>query len=422
MSLTKVSYSMIQGVPISVLDYGADPTGVADSTAAIAAAYAKVISDVASYSLVFPTGTYRYSASPNFGVTALNVYGIGQVKLNYTGTDNALIFDAGTTAYVFNACFLGEFIVDAPITAKNGIYLRSVHHSKIQARIVGCGPTYSGLETHFSVCTEFWVDVTNTGAFGANQPLLGYKLGAREAAEQTSACTFYNPIVEGVSTNGIELTSAAQCQFIGGTSEGHNTGYGIYVMAASTRNTFHGIDCEANANGFIDYGNYNSYIGCLFADSSSNYGTNNTHVAGQYGGITNNGSMSLTGVSYTGLSGSGKTAKNTVYNITAGYFEEDLTVNSLQNTVNSVASGVATTIVTLPSARSRFFNVYANIPGTGNATAYRAIATVYQDLTASSIVSQTNGSGLTITLSGQNIQVTQTSGSAQTIQVIAQAL
>jgi hypothetical protein len=38
MSLTKVTYSMIQGAAVNVLDYGADPTGVADSTAAIQAA------------------------------------------------------------------------------------------------------------------------------------------------------------------------------------------------------------------------------------------------------------------------------------------------------------------------------------------------------------------------------------------------
>src|SRR4030066_621282 len=38
MSLTKVPYSMIKGAPVNVLDKGADPTGGADSTAAIQAA------------------------------------------------------------------------------------------------------------------------------------------------------------------------------------------------------------------------------------------------------------------------------------------------------------------------------------------------------------------------------------------------
>lgn len=39
MSLTKVSYSMINSAPFSVLDYGADPTGATDSAAAILAAF-----------------------------------------------------------------------------------------------------------------------------------------------------------------------------------------------------------------------------------------------------------------------------------------------------------------------------------------------------------------------------------------------
>lgn len=53
MALTKVSYSMIDGAPINVLDYGADPTGVADSAAAIQAAIDTTLP------LYFPEGTYK---------------------------------------------------------------------------------------------------------------------------------------------------------------------------------------------------------------------------------------------------------------------------------------------------------------------------------------------------------------------------
>ena len=38
MTLTKASFSMITGAPINVLDFGADPTGVADSLPAFNAA------------------------------------------------------------------------------------------------------------------------------------------------------------------------------------------------------------------------------------------------------------------------------------------------------------------------------------------------------------------------------------------------
>ena len=54
MSLTKVTYSMILGAPVNILDYGADPTGVADSTAAFQAA-------VNAGSVVVPPGNYTMS-------------------------------------------------------------------------------------------------------------------------------------------------------------------------------------------------------------------------------------------------------------------------------------------------------------------------------------------------------------------------
>lgn len=52
MSLTKVSYSMIQGSPINVLDFGADPTGAEDSTAAFTAA------QLVGKNIYAPQGTY----------------------------------------------------------------------------------------------------------------------------------------------------------------------------------------------------------------------------------------------------------------------------------------------------------------------------------------------------------------------------
>ena len=59
MSLTKVSYSMISGAPANVLDFGADPTGVIDSTAAINAAIAT------GRRVRMPAGTYLGNVTIN---------------------------------------------------------------------------------------------------------------------------------------------------------------------------------------------------------------------------------------------------------------------------------------------------------------------------------------------------------------------
>lgn len=57
MALTKVSYSMITGAPANVIDFGADPSGVSDSTTAIQAA----INSLTSGLVLFPGGTYTVS-------------------------------------------------------------------------------------------------------------------------------------------------------------------------------------------------------------------------------------------------------------------------------------------------------------------------------------------------------------------------
>lgn len=60
MSLTKATYSMIDGAPANVLDFGADPTGVADSTAAIQAAQ--------------QASKYVYCPPGDYSVTGLRIY------------------------------------------------------------------------------------------------------------------------------------------------------------------------------------------------------------------------------------------------------------------------------------------------------------------------------------------------------------
>lgn len=56
MSLTKVTYAMIQGSPVNLLDFGADPTGVDDCSAALTAAIA------ASNNIFIPAGEYKFTS------------------------------------------------------------------------------------------------------------------------------------------------------------------------------------------------------------------------------------------------------------------------------------------------------------------------------------------------------------------------
>lgn len=83
MALTKVSYSMINGALANVLDYGADPTGVADSSAAFQAA----VNANFGKQIRIPAGTYRINSTIQMDVTGLGArtsvcqfYGDGMSK------------------------------------------------------------------------------------------------------------------------------------------------------------------------------------------------------------------------------------------------------------------------------------------------------------------------------------------------------
>ena len=59
MGLTKASFSMINGIPLNILDYGADPTGVAESTQALQNAVTAAVA--AGNSVYMPAGTHTLS-------------------------------------------------------------------------------------------------------------------------------------------------------------------------------------------------------------------------------------------------------------------------------------------------------------------------------------------------------------------------
>lgn len=123
MSLTKVTYSMIQGAPVSVLDYGADPTGGTDSTTAIQAAVS------AGGAVYIPEGVYLISA-------------------NITIPSNCLIFGDGASSVLKAAASnLKMLTTGFGVTAKENIFIRDL-------QIDGGGQTtniYTGLRENVGI-------------------------------------------------------------------------------------------------------------------------------------------------------------------------------------------------------------------------------------------------------------------------------
>ena len=108
MALTKVSYSMITGAPVNVLDYGAVGNGVAnDSTAVLAAINAAAAS---GQELFFPAGEYLLTSwSPPTITSPISIYGEGIDKSTVTGPAVLVNFLNMEESIVINSITLNRF-------------------------------------------------------------------------------------------------------------------------------------------------------------------------------------------------------------------------------------------------------------------------------------------------------------------------
>jgi hypothetical protein len=80
----------------------------------------------------------------------------------------------------------------------------------------------------------------------------------------------------------------------------------------------------------------------------------------------------------------------------------------------STTTAVASTIFSITAALRGRYEVVALIANSGSPASYTSVASVIWDGNGGRVVAN-NGTNLTITLSGSDVQVTQTSGSAQTV-------
>lgn len=106
MSLTKVTYSMIESAPYNVIDYGADKTGTLDSTSAIQAAITAATQTAGRGNTVyFPAGIYKVSSTITVPSTAqgISMIGEGQTRtMIYRNTDygNTFVFGSSSSAAI----------------------------------------------------------------------------------------------------------------------------------------------------------------------------------------------------------------------------------------------------------------------------------------------------------------------------------
>jgi hypothetical protein len=149
MSLTKVSYSLITGASINVLDFGADPTGATDSTEAFTAAKTKALAT--NKTLYIPAGTYKGSIAVASGETNLIIVGENRRTTIIEAKDNST-----ATISVHWAAFNVKI---ESLTIKNTAALNNGTHYGIHALGSGVNNGASGLNIKDCVVSGYNINI-----------------------------------------------------------------------------------------------------------------------------------------------------------------------------------------------------------------------------------------------------------------------
>lgn len=124
MSLTKVSYSMIEGASFNVVDYGADPTGVNDSAAAIQAAI-NAAGTSGGGMVYFPSGDYKLLSEVTVGYERTTLYANNDASIIISSlTNNGIV--VGSSAAITGLITIDGLRFDRPVKSTNGAAVKMV--------------------------------------------------------------------------------------------------------------------------------------------------------------------------------------------------------------------------------------------------------------------------------------------------------
>lgn len=301
MSLTKVTYAMIEGATFNALDYGADPTGTTDSRAAIQAA----IDDAKATgggTIVIPEGTYliNSTSSPDSLANGLVVpytsangtadrvvlQGFGRSTVLQAGSNNMVVVrfsdshgsvrdmsisGAGYTGVVGLGCIPEDMTQTTTLVFQtynifSGLYILSCAEGVMYKTGPDVGGADSGCwynvfkDAHIYSCTRgIWLrDSTNAGGSPCNRN------------------NFINVRIGQVTNTGVQIDAGDTNKFYGVNFEGINTGTSpnttptaLYILqtaaiagADNNYNMFFGCSFEGNTRDLNNFNPRSQFFGC----------------------------------------------------------------------------------------------------------------------------------------------------------------
>lgn len=270
MALTKVSFSMVNGSKANILDFGADPTGVSDSTAAIQAALD------AAYDVYFPAGNYKINGTLTIRPYS-NLQGAGKVGYvtSYTEnvgegtrliqTTNAFLFSTSTgdldVDYVGHITISDMTLLGGLVTQDEGLRgtygLACYSSQRMICNRVYAGwfslsgfRFYGGLVATMHDCEaeynqNYGVSM-DYGPFGSGETAnsyMSYILGGKFTQNKNAG------IHLGIATHRVSIQNADIES--NGTYFSSGTGYGIHISSESNTVVIDGCWLEGNKNHIV---------------------------------------------------------------------------------------------------------------------------------------------------------------------------
>lgn len=172
MTQTKLAFNQINGNVVSVLDYGADPTGVADSTAAIQAAIDSL--GTSAGTVYFPSGVFKVTSTIRVKYDRQHLVGSGMysTEIRFAPTANDVCFHFEKYSGAPSSVLVQGSIKDLSIYSTDSTY------EKTAIDLIDTG----GYEVA-NIVVGGSVAVGSTGLWsnGVNGASIGIKTNGREA-------------------------------------------------------------------------------------------------------------------------------------------------------------------------------------------------------------------------------------------------
>jgi hypothetical protein len=341
MALTKVTYSMIDGATVNVLDYGADPTDINDSAAAINAAITAAVANNID-SVYLPAGTYKCASTitlldnitlfgegkssalhflpsggaqtagitvankTNFQIKSLRVYGDSTANADLTwairiyGSNNGIVSNC-----FIDTAYLGVFVGDVSTTQSNKILVTNNIISNIGANAIGVNTFGSKINLLGNI-------IFQSGTLSVLSSLVGSAIEFRGAT---------NSIIGSNNLDELQYGAAGAC-------DGIRLEFAVEGATQQVKNVSVVNNVISNFSGFGIRGQY--ILNCSITGNSF-YSSNATHESGLV--LLGDDTTSVTS-SYNTVSGNTFFVQGVVSNVRGISLEGNATQKVIFNNIN----------------------------------------------------------------------------------------